>query len=950
MSDTRKNDYKGTLNLPQTSFSMKADLVNREPQFLRIWDKLDVYGRLRQLRKGGERFLLHDGPPYASGDIHIGTGLNKVLKDIVVRYRSMTGRDAPYVPGWDCHGLPIEHKVMTELGEQARSMDKMEIRRRCRNYALKYVERHKQQFRRLGGIGAWDAPYLTLNPEYEAGVIDIFADLVRGGYIYKSLKPIHWCMTCETALAEAELEYSDDESPSIFVKFTMLDDVADLFPAAGSLPVSVVIWTTTPWTLPANMSVAVHPMFDYAAVRVRSSAVAADPNTKRDEVLILAAGLVDDVMKQVGIEHCEALGTVKGSRLEGRKYQHCLFDRVCPIVLAEYVTLTDTGLVHNAPGHGEEDYRTGVKYGLEILSPVDSRGRYTEQAGDLHGKRVFDANPIIIQRLREKGLLLKSGTVMHSYPHCWRCKKPVIFRATEQWFVNVSHNDLRQAALREINKVNWLPDWGQTRIRGMVEQRPDWCISRQRVWGIPIPAFYCEKCGAIALEYETVAAVRDLFAKKGSDSWFTTDASEILPAGYKCRTCGASEFRKETDIFDVWFESGSSHRAVCKRGGLGWPADLYLEGTDQHRGWFQLSLLTAVGADGKAPFRTVLTHGFVVDEKGQKMSKSLGNFVSVEDVLKRFGGDIFRLWVSSVDYRQDINLSFSLIDHLSNGYRRIRNTFRYLLGNLHGFDPAADRVDHSQMPEIDRWALSRAHSLLDQCKAAYDAYEFHRVFHLAHNFCAVDMSSFYLDVLKDRLYTSGAKSIARRSAQTVLCEVLDILIKTLAPIMVYTVEDAWQEARQYAGGAESPHLELMPETRADWIDKDLEARWERLLSVRDQVARETEKLRNAGTIGSSMEASIILYTADGQLLSLLRQYERSLAEILIVSEVAIADAEPQGAAAGVDLPALKVKVARSPYAKCQRCWNLRESVGADSRNPDLCDRCVAVVQSLRMKK
>jgi len=945
MPDTRKSDYKATLNLPQTSFSMKADLVNREPGFLKLWDSMDVYGRLRALRKGCERFLLHDGPPYASGDIHIGTGLNKVLKDVVVRYRSMTGRDAPYVPGWDCHGLPIEHKVMSELGEQARSMDKMEIRRRCRAYALKYVERHKQQFRRLGGIGAWDAPYLTLNPEYEAGVIDIFADLVRGGYVYKNLKPIHWCMTCETALAEAELEYSDDESPSIFVKFTMIDSVADLFPAVDALPISVLIWTTTPWTLPANQAVALHPFFDYAAVRVRPSAVAIDPNTKRDEVLILAADLVDDVMKQVGIEHYEVLGKVKGSQLEGRKYRHCLFDKVCPIVLAEYVALTDTGCVHTAPGHGEEDYRTGVKYGLEILSPVDSRGRYTEQAGDLQGKQVFEANPIIIQRLQEKGLLLKSSTITHSYPHCWRCKKPVIFRATEQWFVSVSHNDLRQAALLEIGKVQWLPDWGQTRIREMVEQRPDWCISRQRAWGIPIPAFYCEKCGAIALEYETVAAVRDLFAKKGSDSWFTTDASEILPAGYTCRKCGGRNFRKETDIFDVWFESGSSHRAVCKRGGLGWPADLYLEGTDQHRGWFQLSLLTAVGADGKAPYKTVLTHGFVVDEKGQKMSKSLGNFVSVEDVLKRFGGDIFRLWVSSVDYRQDINLSFNLIEHLSNGYRRIRNTFRYLLGNLHGFDPAADRVDYSRMPEIDRWALSRAHSLLDQCKAAYDAYEFHRVFHLVHNFCTVDMSSFYLDVLKDRLYTSGAKSVPRRSAQTALCEVLNILIKTLAPILVYTVEDAWQEARRYIGGAESPHLELMPETRTELIDKNLEARWQRLLNVRDEVAREIEKLRNAGEIGSSMEASVVLHAADAELLGLLRQYEGSLAEIFIVSRVVIAGEAPEGAAAGVDLPALRMKVGRSPYAKCQRCWNLRESVGADSRNPDLCDRCVAVVQS-----
>ena len=985
--NTKKNDYKATLNLPQTAFSMKADLVNREPGFLKSWDRIGVYERLRELRKGGPRFLLHDGPPYASGDIHIGTGLNKVLKDLIVRYKSMTGFDAPYVPGWDCHGLPIEHKVMTELGEKARTMDKMEIRRRCRTYALKYVERHKQQFRQLGGIGAWDAPYLTINPQYEAGVIEVFADLVAKGNVYKSLKPIHWCMTCETALAEAELEYSDDDSPSIFVKFPMVDDLRDLFPNVGSLPVSVLIWTTPPWTLPANLAVAVHPMFEYAAVKVlRSTGVPPVANTGdtadtgvpsvantgdtadtgvppvantgdtadtggtpvlpagKDEVLILAAELVDTVMKQAGIDSYEVLGKQKGSALEGRKYRHCLFDKLCPIVLAEYVALSDTGCVHTAPGHGEEDYRTGVKYGLEILSPVDSRGRYTDQAGDLKGMQVFQANPVVLERLKAKGLLLKSGTMKHSYPHCWRCKKPVIFRATEQWFVSMTQNDLREAALREIDNVQWIPDWGQTRIRGMVEQRPDWCISRQRAWGIPIPAFYCESCGETILDYKIVLAVRDLFAKKGSDSWFEMDASAILPPGYACPKCSGRKFRKETDIFDVWFESGSSHRSVCKLGGLGWPADLYLEGTDQHRGWFQLSLLTAVGADGHAPYKTVLTHGFVVDEKGQKMSKSLGNFISVEDVLKRFGGDIFRLWVSSVDYRQDVSLSFNLIEHLSNGYRRIRNTFRYLLGNLHGFDPAADRVDFGQMPEIDRWALSRAQSLLEQCRAAYDAYEFHRVFHLAHNFCAVDMSSFYLDILKDRVYTMPAKSLERRSALTAMCEILNVLIKALAPILVYTVEDAWKEARQYLGVAESPHLELMPEPRKEWIDTELEARWARLIQVRDEAARETEKLRNAGTIGSSMEASVTLCTEDPELLSLLKRYQKNLSEIFIVSEVTLADREPDGAVAGANLPALKVLARRSPYPKCQRCWNLRASVGADSKYPDLCDRCVVVVR------
>ena len=938
-SQMNKADYKQTLNLPRTSFPMKADLVNRESQFLKGWDKIDLYGKIRKLRAGSPRFLLHDGPPYASGDIHIGTGLNKILKDLVVRYKTMAGFDAPLVPGWDCHGLPIEHKVLTELGEKARTMESMEIRRRCRSYALKFVERHKKQFRQLGCLGSWDAPYLTLQPEYEAGVIDVFADLVRKGYVSKSLKPIHWCMQCRTALAEAELEYQDDEGPSIFVKFRMAGDLRDLYPQIGAEAVSVLIWTTTPWTLPANLAVAVHPYFKYAAVRYL------DPLTKQEETVILAAELVEAVMKTAGVREYTVLGTRTGSELEGRRYRHCLFQKDCPIVTAEYVALSDTGCVHTAPGHGEEDYRTGMAEGLPVFSPVDADGRFTAEAGEFAGMPVFEANPAVIRALRDKGLLLKETTLTHSYPHCWRCKQPVIFRATEQWFVSVSHNNLREAMLGEIARVNWIPGWGQVRIRAMVEQRPDWCISRQRAWGIPIPAFYCESCGQTILEERTVAAVRELFACKGSDSWFTTAAADILPAGYRCPKCGKQSFRKETDIFDVWFESGSSHRSVLKRGGLGWPADLYLEGTDQHRGWFQLSLLTAVAADGAAPFNTVLTHGFVVDEKGEKMSKSLGNFISVEDMLQKYGGDLTRLWVASVDYRQDISLSFELIDHLSNGYRRIRNTLRYLLGNLAGFDAAADKVDYAQMPEIDRWALSRAHNLLRQCAAAYDSYEFHRVYHLAHAFCAVDMSSFYLDILKDRLYTSAAKSRERRSAQTAMCEVLNVLLKVLAPIFVFTVEDAWAEARQYVGGAESPHLELLPQPEARYIDADLEGRWERLIAVRDEAAREIEKLRNTGAIGSSLEAAVVLWSGEAELMDLLRRYRDQLAEIFIVSQVELAENEPADAAAATAVPGLKVLAKRSQHTKCERCWNLRESVGADPEHPELCKRCVAVVRA-----
>jgi len=940
MAQSAEKNYKATLNLPKTSFSMKADLTRREPQFLKKWDEMDLYAKVREARSGRPVFLLHDGPPYASGDLHIGTGLNKVLKDIIVRYKSMSGWDSPFRPGWDCHGLPIEHKVMTELGDAAHTMEVSEIRRRCRNYALKFVERQKKQFRRLGCLGDWGNPYLTLDPAYEAGVLDIFADLVGKGYVYRNLKPIHWCMQCATALAEAELEYADDESPSIFVKFNMADDVRDLYPAIGDEQVSILIWTTTPWTLPANLAVAVNPHFDYAAVRY------SDPATAAEEVVILAEELVESVFGGVGIQSYETLGSVKGSCLEGRTYRHCLFDKTCPVVTAEYVAMSDTGCVHTAPGHGEEDYRTGLAYGLEVFSPVDAHGRYTEKAGKFAGLHVFEANTKVIDELRDAGLLLNSSTIRHSYPHCWRCKEPVIFRATEQWFVSMSHEDLRQDMLGQIAAVQWIPGWGQVRIRSMVEQRPDWCISRQRWWGIPIPAFYCEDCGEVALSRETVEAVRDHVAEHGSDSWFTDDAADLLPPGYACTKCGGTNFRKETDIFDVWFESGSSHRAAIKRSGWKWPVDLYLEGTDQHRGWFQLSLLTATGADGAAPFKTVLTHGFVVDERGEKMSKSLGNFISVEDMLERFGADIFRLWVSSVDYRQDISLSFDLVDHLSSGYRRIRNTIRYLLGNLNGFDPATDAVDPAEMVEIDRWALSRAQSILDQCIRAYEAYEFHRVFHLVHNFCAVDMSSFYLDILKDRLYASGRKSVLRRSAQTAMCTILDVLLKVLAPIMVYTVEDAWEESRRYIGGGESPHLELMPEVRRDLMDSRLEARWARLVAVRDEVARELEKLRNVGEVRSSMEAEVVLHTDDPNLRELLEQYESDLADIFIVAAVGLSDTPPDNAAAGVNLPKLNIAVGRSPHAKCNRCWNLRDSVGSDAAYPDLCSRCADLVKGL----
>jgi len=931
--------YKETLNLPRTDFPMKADLVRREPQFLELWNKMDVYGQIRERRAGAEKFILHDGPPYASGSIHIGTGLNKALKDIIIRFKTMQGYDAPFIPGWDCHGLPIEHQVMKELGKAARDMSVEDIRTRCREYAMAHIGQHKAQFTALGVFGDWERPYLTLDHDYEAAVMDALADLVEKGYIYKALRPIHWCMHCRTALAEAELEYADDESPSIYVKFPMIDSVAELYDGIGDEPVSVLIWTTTPWTLPANRAIALHPYNDYVAVRWN------DPNTGRPEVVILAAERIDAVMQAVGVTEFTKLNSRRGSELEGLKYRHCLDpERACPIVLANYVTLDDgTGCVHTAPGHGREDYLTGLEYDIEIASPVDQAGCFTEEAKVFAGMKVWNANPEICSKLKNDGLLVHEEVFSHSYPHCWRCKKPVIFRATEQWFVSVEHENLRQRMLAAIAKVNWVPAWGRSRIEAMVQERPDWCISRQRIWGVPVPAFNCKSCGKAVLTVETVRAAQKLFAESGSDAWFTTDTAEIVPDGLACPDCGGADFEKETDILDVWFESSVSHRAVIDgREELTFPADLYLEGSDQHRGWFQVSLLSSMAANDAAPFRTVLTHGFVVDENGQKMSKSLGNFISLEDGLNEFGGDMLRMWSASVDYRQDINVSRSTLEHLSQAYRRIRNTFRHLLANTSDFDPATQNVPYDQMLEIDRWALSRLHNLVGQVTRAYEEYQFHRVWHMVHNFCTVEMSAFYLDVLKDRLYTLGATSVERRSGQTAFNEMLLTLVRLMAPILVHTTEEVWQEMEGKVD-APSVHLSDWPEADAERIDADLEARWERLGKVRQAVNKALEDAKQAKLIGGSLEACVSLNITDAGLLDFLRDYEDELPTVFIVSEVKLPDKPAPVSADNGVAEEVTVDVRRCQHAKCERCWNLRASVGSSADHPALCRRCVGVV-------
>ncbi len=935
-------DYKDTLNLPKTRFSMKAGLKEMEPAMQERWEKMGLYGMIRRKSAGKPRYTLHDGPPYPTGDLHIGTGMNKILKYIIVRYKTMRGFDVPFIPGWDCHGLPIEHKVMTSLGEKAKEMSAGEIRDRCLRFAMQYVESNRRQFKSLGCLGRWEKPYLTVDPRYEAAVIEVFRRLVEGGYVYRRLKPIHWCMHCKTALAEAELEYADREDESVYVAFRIAGGLREAFGREED-DAWLLIWTTTPWTLPANRAVAVHPDVEYVLADVSTQGAG-------DIKAVFARDVAERLRESAGVGRIDVLAECRGKDLVGLRYVHPISgEEGLPVVTADFVSVEEgTGCVHIAPGHGEEDYQVGVREGLDVLSPVDDGGNFTAEVAFLEGRNVFDANPVITGRLREEGKLLARSRIVHSYPHCWRCKKPVIFRATEQWFVSVDHEDLRKRCLEAVAGVRWIPSWGIKRIEGMLEMRPDWCISRQRYWGVPIPVFYCAECRTPLLADGVIAHVRDIFAREGSGAWFEKSPEELIPAGVACSECGCDRFVKETDIFDVWFESGSSHRAVVmEEEELDFPADLYLEGSDQHRGWFQLSLIPSVATTGKAPFKAVLTHGFVVDEQGQKMSKSLGNFISVDDALKEFGADVIRLWFSSVDYRNDVSVSRGLIKRMADGYRRIRNTFRFLLANLYDFDASRDAVPYEEMEEIDRWALAGLAGLVERVGAAYEDFSFHKVFHAVHDFCVVEMSSCYMDVQKDILYTLAPDHPARRSAQTAMHHILRVLVRILAPILVHTCEEVWQYLDEEE---ESVHLADWPEVPSLWHDEALLERWKRLLAVRDEVMRVTERLRQEDVIGSSLEASVTLYAAEEELRSFLDAHRELLPGLFIVSEVVLSDGPVEGAESARDVGGLFVKVARCEYPKCARCWNRRPDVGASEKFPEVCGRCVEQLETISVKE
>jgi isoleucyl-tRNA synthetase len=932
-------DYKKTLKLPQTSFPMKANLREKEPETLKFWAENDVYQAMLAARDNAPRYILHDGPPYANGHLHMGHALNKILKDIIVKSRHLAGFQAPYVPGWDCHGLPIEHKVSQELKAKGKeNLPAVTVRRLCRDYAAKFVDIQRKEFKRLGVFGDWDDPYLTMRPSYEAATALALCDFVERGSVYRGKKPIHWCLSCQTALAEAEVEYADETSPSVYVRFPLTDPkIKDVFPMADPGKAYAVIWTTTPWTLPDNMAVAVHPEFTYALVAAG------------DGQYIVALELLETARELFGWTEATVLAETPGAALEGLAARHPFYDRPSPIVTADYVTLdAGTGLVHTAPGHGREDYDTGLRYGLDILSPMDDAGRFLDVVPYFAGLTVWEANPKVIDKLTEVGHLLARKKLKHSYPHCWRCKEPVIFRATTQWFISMDAGELRQKALAAIEgDVEWIPAWGKERIHNMIAFRPDWCISRQRTWGVPILALICESCDTAYNDAGWMRSVATQFAghERGCDYWFEADLAAIVPAGLTCPQCGGSHWRKETDILDVWFDSGTSFAAVLeKRPELGFPADMYLEGSDQHRGWFHSSLLAAMGTRGVAPYRQVLTHGYVVDGEGRKMSKSLGNGMEPQEIIDKHGAEILRLWTAAVDYRDDIRISEEILARLVEAYRRIRNTCRFILGNLSDFDPAVHDVVPADMLPLDRYALDAVAGGHQRMAEAYTAYEFHKVFHTLHNLCVTDLSAFYLDILKDRLYVSAANSPERRSAQAALWRILRLLLLDMAPILSFTAEEVFRHTPVCQRGQGASVFAMEPVDAPAWhLDEALRERLDLVAALRAEVTRAIEPRRKAGEIGQSLETAVVLYLPEDVLESV-AGLGMDLREVFIVSkvELAAAAAAPADAVACEGVPGACVGISKALGRKCARCWVYSEEM-AGPEHPDLCPRCAAVL-------
>ncbi len=926
-------DYNATLNLPKTEFPMRAGLPQREPGFLEKWENEALYDKLMQKNEGKPLYIMHDGPPYANGSIHIGHALNHILKDFIVKYKNMSGFKAPFVPGWDTHGLPTELKARKKAGvSNSAEISDMELRKLCRDFVLDYIDDQRGQFKRLGILADWDNPYITLHKEYEAKQIEVFAKMACDGHIYRGLKPVYWCSDCKTALAEAEIEYANDVCYSVYVKFRVKNDNGKLTALGVDLSKTYfVIWTTTTWTLPGNVAICVGPDFKYNVVRAG------------DEFYIVADKLCESAMGKASIGDYQAVGSLTGAELELMTAEHPFLDRESLVIVGDHVTLeTGTGCVHTAPGHGVEDFDICQNYKqIDVIVPVDENGVLTAEAGQFAGLSTEKAGAAIARHLESTGALFATEKIDHQYPHCWRCKHPIIFRATEQWFCSVA--DFKDKAVDAIRSVKWLPAWGQDRITAMVKDRKDWCISRQRKWGVPLPIFFCKDCGEPLIDKDVMLHVADIFKENGSDAWFERPAEELLPEGVRCQKCGSCDFRKETDIMDVWFDSGVSHAAVCAlRDDLACPADLYFEGADQYRGWFQSSLLTSVATTGAAPYKMAVSHGWVVDGEGKKQSKSLGNGIEPQQIVNQYGADILRLWVASSDYHADVRISPEILKQLSEAYRKIRNTARYILGNLYDFDSNADMVDLDELMPMDKWALDKLNKLIDKARDAYENFEFHQIYHSVRKFCVVDMSNFYFDVLKDRLYVEAADSLLRRAAQTTIYYILNVITRLLAPILAFTAEEIWEHVPHAKGDdVGSVLFNPMPEKLDINVSEGFVETWDKIEQLREAVQKALEMAREAKTIGSSLEACVVLH-CDGELYDFVESMGDKLKEIFIVSQVKLENTG-EGEYVAENMPGLSVTIACAEGKKCERCWTFSTTVGENVNSENVCSRCVSIL-------